>query len=199
MLGRAPTAKCRTTLNVRGSISSTLSLSAVRHVDQRTVVSDDRAERAGRIGCVDVRRRECLGREGNAAGTPGRHQLADRGRRACLAAPAGDQDSAARAHSREVREGSASAPAAAESAARWIDRGDARSRRAHDGAAAAGSRQAIPRNVAAAAWVVGAGNRPIARTRPWAGSNDSTVRVAFPLGVEPPAISSLPRAAVTAA
>ena len=110
---------------------------AVRDVDQRAVAPDDRTERAGRIGCVDVRRGECLRREGNATRTPGRHQLADRGRRASLAVPAGDQDSVAPAHSGEVREGLGQRARAAESAARWIDRGDARSRRAHDGAPAA--------------------------------------------------------------
>jgi len=52
---------------------------------------------------------------------------------------------------------------------------------------------------AAAAWVVGAGRLPIRMTRPVDGTNSRTAVLAFPLGSEPPAISSRLPTAVTAA
>ena len=58
---------------------------------------------------------------------------------------------------------------------------------------------AIPFSVAAAACVVGAGSSEIASSVRRAGSKASTTRLAVPFGVDPPAITSLPPAAVTAA
>ncbi len=54
-------------------------------------------------------------------------------------------------------------------------------------------------SAAAAACVVGAGSRPIRTTRPEPGTYSSTAAEAAPLGSEPPAITSRPPAAVTAA
>src|SRR5207247_9342202 len=59
--------------------------------------------------------------------------------------------------------------------------------------------EAVSPGSADAACVVGPGRRPIRSSRPVVGVYASTVSLAAPLGSEPPAMTSMPPAAVTAA